>query len=463
MTVQSQVAGESTSLLVFGKPAGAGPETPSGYLYGLDSNGACVQEAIETQGSGRLLTDSLGNIHQINSNIGLVRPDGNVAVAEDVIGDGNNTVTIGFNDGDGLLLSDAAFSPCDPKIVYVVPVWVEPLVESGCSYMAAAKLELTDDGNYDLLKLYGKNPATDGTQTRWPSLCDDARSFIYEPDVQHLHEIEVDSHGNLFVLNFVINSDANDTNDNDWLLIYDEQIGNDSEIRVPLSDPCLGDPCLKAPSAMALSASEDKIYFASSVSSANDLTAQVYRFLIDKTDHNATGLTYDATVDINCPEPNICPEFCDEDVGYAAIVTSILESPEDGTLYVTGFTAPKFAGGQALPAGIETVFTTPMLAIAAPDGNDPVDANQITGCGLTLPLSILWAEEVYEGADLTGNGFVNFQDVAILALYWRKTSCAAPDFCAGADLEPVSLPDGDVDMADLSILARQWLQGRCRD
>jgi hypothetical protein len=140
-----------------------------------------------------------------------------------------------------------------------------------------------------------------------------------------------------------------------------------------------------------------------------------------------------------------------------------LASPDDGTLYVTGFTAPKFSDDEALPAGIETVFTTPMLAIVAPDSNDPVDANQITGCDLTLPLSILWAEEVYEGADLTGNGFVNFQDVAILAMYWRQTSCADPDFCAGADLEPVALPDGDVDMADVSILAGNWLAGKCRD
>jgi hypothetical protein len=279
--------------------------------------------------------------------------------------------------------------------------------------------------------------------------------------VQHLHEIEVDSHGNLFVLNFVINSDANDTNDNDWLLIYDEQIGNDSEIRVLLSDPCLGDPCLKAPSAMALSASEDKIYFASSVSSANDLTAQVYRFLIDKTDHNATGLTYDRTVDINCPEPNICPEFCDEDLGYAAIVTSILENPEDGTLYVTGFTAPRFGGGQALPAGIETVFTTPMLAIAAPDGSEPVDANEITGCGLTLPLSALWtAVDPNAGTcwghaecagqtfgDATCDGNVNLADLFALKANFGKCAPWTPPECC-ADFTQ----DGCINLGDLFAL-----------
>jgi hypothetical protein len=315
---------------------------------------------------------------------------------------------------------------------------------------------LTGGGNYDLLKLYGKNPATDGTQTRWPSLCDDARSFIYEPDVQHLHEIEVDSHGNLFVLNFVINSDANDTNDNDWLLIYDEQIGNDSEVRVLLSDPCLN-----APSAMALSASEDKIYFASSVSSANDLTAHVYRFLIDRTDHNATGLTYDATVDINCPEPNICPEFCDEDTGYTAIVTSMLENPEDGTLYVTGFTAPKFAGDQALPAGIETVFTTPILASVPPDSNEPVDANQITGCGLMLPLSAVWtAEDPNAGTcwdptecagqtsgDATCDGNVNLADLFALKAHFGKSAPWTPPECC-ADYNH----DSSVNLGDLFAL-----------
>jgi hypothetical protein len=443
----SQDAGQSTSLLIFGKPGIAGPNTPP-----------------ETQGSGRLVTDSFGNLYQINSNTGLARTDGSVVAAQDVINDGNNLVTIGFNDGSGLLLSDAAFSPCDPNIVYVVPVLVEPLTEVGCPYMAAAKLELTGDGNYNLLKLYGKNPRA--YVTSWPTPCDDFLSFVYEPDLQHLHEIEVDSHGNLFVLSFVINFDVNEPNDNDWLLVYDEQVGNDSEVSFLLSDASVGDSNLKAPSAMALSASEENIYFASSVSSANDLATNVYCFSIDRTDHNVTGLTYDGPLDINCPEPNLCPEFCDEQFGYACFVTSILEDPEDGTLYAAGFTAPKFGAHQPLPSGIETVFTTPMLAVFAPGDPEPVDAIAIDTCDsnlpLRLPLSILWADEVYDGADLTGNGLVNFKDVAFLAQYWRD-SCSGPDFCAGADLEPVYTPDGDVDMADLSILARNWLQGRCRD
>ncbi|MHC4867554.1 MAG: hypothetical protein ACYTEX_26080, partial [Planctomycetota bacterium] len=221
----------------------------------------------------------------------------------------------------------------------MVPVLVTPLVEPGCSYAAVAKLELTGNGNYNLLELYGENPATDPDQTRALSVCDDFRSFIYEPDVQHLHEIEVDSHGNVFVLSFVISSDANDTNDNDWLSIYNKAAGNDSEVRVLLSDAGLGGSALKAPSAMVVLSSGEKIYFASSVSSADDLTTQIHCFSIEKTDSNVTGLTYDGSVDINCPEPDICPTFCDEALGYVTTVTSMAENPQDGTLYVTGFTA----------------------------------------------------------------------------------------------------------------------------
>jgi hypothetical protein len=57
--------------------------------------------------------------------------------------------------------------------------------------------------------------------------------------------------------------------------------------------------------------------------------------------------------------------------------------------------------------------------------------------------------------DLTGDDWVDFDDLAVFARYWLKTDCHSPDWCAGADDEP----DGDVDEADLAVLANGWLCG----
>jgi hypothetical protein len=55
--------------------------------------------------------------------------------------------------------------------------------------------------------------------------------------------------------------------------------------------------------------------------------------------------------------------------------------------------------------------------------------------------------------DLTGDEWVDFADFVILAQYWQRTDCQSPDWCAGADDEP----DGDIDWADLSVIADGWL------
>jgi hypothetical protein len=54
--------------------------------------------------------------------------------------------------------------------------------------------------------------------------------------------------------------------------------------------------------------------------------------------------------------------------------------------------------------------------------------------------------------DLSGDGFVNFVDFAILASHWLESDCGN---CGGADLDN----EEDVDFADLDILAENWLAG----
>jgi hypothetical protein len=52
-------------------------------------------------------------------------------------------------------------------------------------------------------------------------------------------------------------------------------------------------------------------------------------------------------------------------------------------------------------------------------------------------------------------------DLAILAKHWLDINCVAPGNCEGADLEPQTFGDGDVDIWDLDILAEHWLDTGC--
>ncbi|MBN1765735.1 MAG: hypothetical protein JW860_10795 [Sedimentisphaerales bacterium] len=56
--------------------------------------------------------------------------------------------------------------------------------------------------------------------------------------------------------------------------------------------------------------------------------------------------------------------------------------------------------------------------------------------------------------DITSDCYVNHLDLYYLIQNWLNTTCTAPDHCAGADLEP----DGDVDLADFTQFAQNWLR-----
>jgi O-glycosyl hydrolase len=58
-------------------------------------------------------------------------------------------------------------------------------------------------------------------------------------------------------------------------------------------------------------------------------------------------------------------------------------------------------------------------------------------------------------SDLTGNCYVDLEDLQVLASYWLNTNCAAPGNCGGADFAPT---DGDVDLFDYSDFAVDWME-----
>ncbi len=56
-------------------------------------------------------------------------------------------------------------------------------------------------------------------------------------------------------------------------------------------------------------------------------------------------------------------------------------------------------------------------------------------------------------SDLSGDCYVNYEDLDYISYYWLNTDCVAFDDCDGADFEP----DGDVDLIDYSVFAEQWM------
>jgi glucuronoarabinoxylan endo-1,4-beta-xylanase len=57
-------------------------------------------------------------------------------------------------------------------------------------------------------------------------------------------------------------------------------------------------------------------------------------------------------------------------------------------------------------------------------------------------------------SDLSGDCYVNYQDLKIISDNWLNTDCGTYDDCEGADFEPT---DGSVNLLDLSRFAEQWL------
>jgi hypothetical protein len=205
-------------------------------------------------------------------------------------------------------------------------------------------------------------------------------------------------------------------------------------------DPC--DPCsprVRAPIGMCVSSATNMLYIASALHCQTDPDLTVIRGFSTATLALARTIT----------------------VSGMHHVTSITEDPVTKALWVAGFNL------NSNPAPMP--FYDPYLA-KVPLGVNDVNALYISGdYDLAMPLSICWTgatqspPELCGGADLSGNGTVNLKDLAILARHWLNINCGAPNNpCEGADLQPETSPDGDVDFLDLDILADYWLNTDCQ-
>jgi hypothetical protein len=390
-------------------------------LYAFDRNGQYIEwsDPESDRCNVRLVKGPEGELYQVNCETGVVRldgpdevivPPGQAAYANEPRYNKSATVYIGIQNEDsdpfGRPILDAAF---DADYVYVVPAVVSPYGEK--AYAAAAKLQLSDTGNppYAVVQLYDDPPLPNDNQYR-----------------NNLREIEIDSAGNLYVLN------VHSLNESDilWKYSSDGTVLNRLDLGNPNSDTHIVDPI-----AMHMSDSTDMLYLTSAQYNQADIDSTVvYGFSTDGAPELKRSIT----------------------INGIQHVTGITEDPATGILWAVGFNMEDIPDS---PNPTQPPFYYPCLA-KIPHGSDNAQVTALLGShDLGLPLSIVWTATADEcgGADLDKSGSVDFADFALLAQYWLDSNCSPSDWCAGADFDRNSTAD----IVDFAILSWHWLETGC--
>jgi len=128
----------------------------------------------------------------------------------------------------------------------------------------------------------------------------------------------------------------------------------------------LTDPNLMSPTAMVVSSDSKKLYLASLMNTdigEKGRTTNVYRYSIT---NDQKYLVLDTSIEIVGPEPEVPPKELRKEGHYVSAVTSMTAGPKDGTIYVTGFTAPKFNEEAWSGWSPPSLFTKPMFAEIGP-------------------------------------------------------------------------------------------------
>jgi hypothetical protein len=354
-------------------------------LLGVDANGST--ELLKfLPATGRLTVDRTGQACRIDPNGAIGRTaDGTPVIArQSTKACGDDLVSIGFAKGRGVLLADAAFDPYEPDVVYVAPVQVTATGKN-YSYVAAAKLRFYADANYTVEALYGDDPAV-VSKIKYP----DPNNTTHgngEPDRQHLSEIEIDSFGNLFVVNSC------------WpfqnrVLIYDTSRSGAAPLDVSFDDPNNEDsPYLAGPTAMVLSPAGDELHLAFSGRKPqwqeHDLTKEIrcYR-VIRAGDGTVTELVLDRATPVECEADS----YLSSGVPQSLTLTSLTIDPA-GVLYATGFLARRFANDDVnLRKGLSQFLTHPILAIVPPAAMR-AEVRYLDPSALLAPLSVVYVGE----------------------------------------------------------------------
>jgi len=351
---------DMSDLLVLGKrgPADARSKLRD-HLYTFANDGRFTGsfEPASDRSNIRLIHGPEGEVYQLNSETGLLRLDSTDAA---IIPPGkleptdfrepryNRTaaVYVGIQGSDadafGRPILDAAVGA---NHVYVVPVVVSP--SGGQAYTAAAKLKPLVEGNppYELVELYDEPPLLHDNQYR-----------------DNLREIELDSSGNLYVLN------VNSLNESDILWRYKPDGTID---RVELGRPD-GGSYVPDPIAMHVSRTTDMLYLVSAA--------------LDPLDPESTTIYGFSTSAAIALEKSVAIHGIQH-------VTSMAEDSQTAALWVAGFNMHNIP---EYPNPNRQAFYYPHLARVSLE-NDDVQLLTLfdpSSHDLALPMSILWTGTV---------------------------------------------------------------------
>jgi hypothetical protein len=426
-TAQYQTAGLGDlegPILISGKRFDAsGQDFMSDRLYEFDESFNFIGgpfAANNDRMNGKLVRDYEGQFYQTNLEEGLVRlsdnstviPRGQGFAASSEPRHGQSAmVYIGFQDqGEdtwGRAVLDAAFDP--EGYVYVTPVVVVPDIAD--TYVASAKLEIVpgETPPYLVVEIYDDPPLPNNNQDR-----------------TNLREIEVDSEGNVYVIN------SGYTNNSDILWVYD---ANGNIRKCEMQD--LG---IYAPIGLCCSHYDgSRLYVASALCSPDAASALIHVL-------STTDLTLIQSIDVN-------------NVGHIADIT---EDPVTGSVWVVGFAMAQYM--TSLPGNLSQMpqFYEPYLASVPYGSVGPVQATHISNASdLALPLSIIWtgtdpsAGTCWDAAECAGqpfgdatcDGSVNLADLlALKASFGKSAPWTPPECCAD------STQDGSVNLGDLLAL-----------
>jgi hypothetical protein len=415
--------GDFNDLLIAGKRGTSdGPGKLKDRLYVFDSNAQYVRylSPASDRSNIKIVRDPNGQLYELNAESGVRRldtlhttiiPRGQTTYAKEPRYNKSATIYVGIKgegaNAVGRPILDAAFDA--NGYAYVVPVVVNP--DGNEPYAAAAKLQLLSSGSppYNVVKLYDDPPLPGDNQYR-----------------NNLREIEIDSAGNLYVLN------AHSLNESDVLFRYKP---NGTIERIELAKP---DVNLPDPIGMYMSNATDMLYLASAQYNSEDYSSSVILGFSTSKGGSRTAPTRSITI------TNM------------QLAASITEDPVTGSLWVVGFNmdVPEY------PDPTQPPFYYPRLA-KVPLGSNNVQAQSLSGAhDLAMPLSVLWTKTANcGGADINKSNRVDFYDFALFAGRWRNSSCAPPGWCSGADLNN----NKTVELADLAVIAQHWLQTGCLD
>ncbi len=100
-------------------------------------------------------------------------------------------------------------------------------------------------------------------------------------------------------------------------------------------------------------------------------------------------------------------------------------------------------------------FTPYYYVVTAVDTNDNESGYSNEG---SATANYQDCQDVHDGgdglvSDIDENCYVNYWDLKYIADYWLEMNCVGSGDCEGADFEP----DGDVDLADFSDFAVDWV------